>query len=115
MDDLYLYEPDSQSKEILFSLRNDVILLKHGSDGKGRQWYEYWKKNTGIIIQKNNLRKPWIVYLIRKDVIRTFCYSHSLDTILKFLDICGLTVKVIWKSCNLKVKNESENRKAYRK
>jgi len=107
MDDLYVYEPDSQSEKILLSLCGDVILLKHGSDNRGRQWLEYWKKNTGIVIQKNNLQEPWIVYLIKKDTIKTFCYSYSLGTILKFFDVCGLTLKILQKPHNLKKQKRS--------
>jgi len=94
MDDLFIYEPDSQSEKILLSLCDEVILLKYGNDDKDRQWYEYWRKDTGIIVQKNNPQEPWTVYFVKGDNVKTFCYSYSLEVILKFFDVCGLTVKL---------------------
>lgn len=95
IDDFFMHEPDSWIENFLVSLCNDVVALKPGSDENSRYWLEYWKGDSGIIVQKNSPEKPWTVYFIEKDIIRTFGYSYSFKSILKVLDVCGLTVKII--------------------
>ncbi len=86
------------------------ISLIHGKE-KGREWWEWWKGERGLVIQRLSPRLPWFVFFQEGDAIRclerrlteeerergvvaVFCSSKSLTEICENLKLLGFDVSL---------------------
>jgi hypothetical protein len=76
----------------------EEITLTHGVEGE-REWFEYWRRNKGIVIQRNTSRSPWLIFFIDGEAIRTYKTPdiktyETIEEAIKDLREFGLNIKI---------------------
>jgi hypothetical protein len=81
-----------------FSDLPDEIVLTHGSDGE-REYYEYWRRRKGIVIQRATRASPYYIFFIEGKAIRAYKTPNiraykTIEEVVKDLEEFGFKVKV---------------------
>lgn len=84
-------------KDLILYRIPDELELKYGKEGQ-REWYEYWvgdgKFREAIVIQRNDESRPFYIYIISGDAVRTLDgVFWSIDDAIKELENYGIKAK----------------------
>lgn len=73
-------EKDVFVSDVDFSLYPKNIKLVHGEDER-REWYEWWKRKNGIVIQRIKPEPYWYIFFLQGDKARTVHVRSNKDEV----------------------------------
>jgi len=75
------------------------INLVHGIDGE-REYYEFWKRNKGIVIQRSTKTSPFYIFFIEGEAVRTYKTPdirayNSMEEAIRDLERLGFKISIL--------------------